>query len=131
MQVKLDDDVLAPYHAMAEESKQPLSTVLERQLARFSTFPSTIRVLPLGRDALQQVETLLGGGQLQTPIQLVDRVRAYSQVRLGRIDLDLSLAQKEELAHRAAKQGKTTEALITEMVVTLVDQMFDAITPYR
>lgn len=129
MLVKLDDDLLARYAAMAPT--QPLPTLLERQLARFADYPPTVRVVPLARDTLQQIETLLGGGTLDTPQQLVDRVRSYASITLGKVVLDFTPAQKAEITHRAQKRGMTPDAVVKELIATVLDQMFDAVTPYR
>lgn len=131
MLVKLDDDLLAAYQRWADESKQPLAALLERQLARFQDYPPTLRVLPLGRGPLQQIEALLGGGQITTPEALVDRVRGYASVTLGKVVLDLSHAQKTELAYRAQKRGIAPDALVQEMVTLIIENMFEAVTPYR
>ena len=129
--VKLDDDLLARYDCYAQQFKQPLAQILERQLARFADYPPTLRVVPLGRDDLQQVEKLLGGGQIQSGKVLVERVRAYAQVTLGSVELDLSPAQKAELVHRAEKQGRAPDVVVRELAAVVLDQMFDAVTPYR
>lgn len=129
--LKLDDDLLAKYEAMAEEFHQPLQQIVERQLARFADYPPTVRVVSLTRDHLQQVEKLLGGGQIQSAQHLLDRVAGYAQVTLGGVVLDLSQSQKAELVHRAAKQGRTPESVTEELVRVVLDQLFDSVTPYR
>ena len=131
MQIKIDDDLAARYLAIAEDCKQPLQQVIERQLARFVDYPPTVRALVLGRDPLQQIEHLLGGGQLTSPQVLVDRVRSYASVTLGKVVLDLSPAQKTEITYRAQKRGISPDAVIQEMVDIVLDQIFDAVTPYR
>lgn len=129
--VKLSDDLLVRYDAMAQEYKQPLDTLLERQLARFADFPPTIRVVPLSGDALQGIEHILGGGQIRTAADLVSRVKSYAQVTLGSVVIDFSPAQKAELVHRATKRGLPPDQVVKELVALLLDQMFDAVTPYR
>ncbi len=131
MQIKIDDDLAARYDHIAQESKQPLQQVIERQLARFADYPSTIRILPLAREHLQQIEHLLGGGSITAPEQLVSRVRAYASLTLGTITLDLTPAQKEEIAYRAKKRGITPDAVAREMVEIVLEQIFEAVTPYR
>jgi hypothetical protein len=131
MQIKLDDDLAARYQAIAEDCKQPLSVVIERQLARFVDYPPTVRALVVGREPLQQIEALLGGGQILSPQILVDRVRSYASVTLGKVVLDLSHAQKSEITHRAQKRGISPDVVVKEIIDLLLDQMFDAVTPYR
>jgi hypothetical protein len=129
--IKLSDDLLVRYDAMAQEYKQPLDTLLERQLARFADFPPTVRVVPLSGETLQRVETLLGGGQIRTAADLLARVKSYAQVTLGNVVIDFSPAQKAELVHRATKRGLPPDQVVKELVALLLDQMFDAVTPYR
>lgn len=129
--VKLSDDLLLRYAAMAEEYKQPLETLLERQLARFVDFPPTVKVVPLAREPLQTIEQTLGGGQIQSAADLVKRVRSYAQVTLGSTVIEFTPAQKAELVHRATKRGLPPDVVVKELVATILDQAFDAVTPYR
>ena len=131
MKIQIDDDLAAKYQRWADDSKQPLQQVVERQLARFVDFPSTVRVIPLARDPLQQIEGLLGGGQIQSAEQLVARVRQHAVVTLGKVDLEFSPAQKAEITHRAQKRGVSPDVVIQELVAIILDQAFDAVTPYR
>ena len=55
----------------------------------------------------------------------------YASVTLGKVVLDLSHAQKSEIVHRATKRGITPDAVIREMVDIVLDQIFEAVTPYR
>ena len=129
--IKLSDDLLVRYDAMAQEYKQPLDTLVERQLSRFADFPPTVRVVPLSGETLQRVETLLGGGQIRTAADLLARVKSYAQVTLGNVVIDFSPAQKAELVHRATKRGLPPDQVVKELDALLLDQMFDAVTPYR
>ena len=129
MRIDLSDDLCDRY--LTHSTTIPLPQLLERQLARFADYPSTARILPLGKDHLQQIEHLLGGGQIKTPQDLVDRVRSYASIRLGGITLDLSPAQKAEITHRAEKRGLTPEAVIREMVDIVLEEIFTSVTPYR
>jgi hypothetical protein len=129
MHVKIDDDLAAAYAKMSRTI--PVETLLERQLARFMDYPPTIRIMPVGGDDLQQLEHLLGGGSIKSPADLVERVRSYASITLGKITLDLSTAQKIELAHRAAKRGISPEAVAKELVEIITEEMFASVTPYR
>ncbi len=129
--VKLSDDLLVRYDAMAHEFKQPLDQLLDRQLARFVDFPPTVRVVPLSGEALQGIEQILGGGQIRTAVDLVARVKSYAQITLGNVVIDCSPAQKAELVHRATKRGLPPDVLVKEMVDLLLDQLFESVTPYR
>lgn len=129
--VKLDDDLVARYEPYATEAKLPVATILERQLARFAAHPPAQQVIPLDRATLQQLESLLGGGTLKSAADLVARTRAYASITLGKVVLDLSPAQKQELVHRATKQGRTPEAVVQELVAQVTTDLFYTPTPYR
>jgi len=131
MLVKIDDDVVLPYSEWAQANKQPFDAVLARQLARYSGIPLTARVLVLSGAALEAVEKLLGGGQLTTPDAAVKRVREYAQITLGKVDLDLSPAEKSEIVHRAQKQGKTPGQVVKELAAQLRDGLFYDTVPLR
>ncbi len=131
MLVKIDDDLAARYDLVAQEYKQPLAQVIERQLARFADYPATLRVVVLSRDPLQQIEQLLGGGQLTTPEQLVARVRDYASITLGKIELDFTPAQKQEIAHRAAKHGKSPKEIVQDLVLQVTNTLFWDTVPTR
>ncbi len=129
--VKLSDDLLVRYSAMAQEYIQPRDTLLERQLARFADFPPTARIVPLSGEHLQRVETLLGGGQIRTAADLLARVQSYAPVPLGHVVIDLTPALKAEVVHRAPKRGVPPDVVVQELVALILDQAFDAVTPYR
>ena len=130
--LKLDDDLLAQYDAYAQDSHLPVATVVERQLARFVDHPPGAgRVVVLAGLALERLETLLGGGQLTSAGALVARVDSYAKITIGRITLDFTPAQKEEIAHRAQKQGKTPDAVVQDLVAQITDSLFWSPTPSR
>jgi hypothetical protein len=129
MRIDLSDDLCDRY--LAHSATIPLAQLLERQLARFADYPATQRVLPLGPDALQQLEHLLGGGSIKSAADLVLRVRSYASISIGAITLDLTAAQKAEVQHRAEKRGITPKAVAEEMVSIIEEQIFETVTPYR
>jgi hypothetical protein len=129
MRITIPDDLAQRYEALSPS--QPLDTIIERQLARFAALSPSVRVVPLTGDHLQQLEHLLGGGQIANPQALVDRVRAYASLTIGKITLDLSPAQKQEIQYRATKRGISAEAVAREMCDIVLDEVFERVTPYR
>jgi hypothetical protein len=129
MRIDIPDDLADRYTAMSVT--QPLPLLIERQLARFADYPATVRVLPLGGDHLQQLEHLLGGGQIKSPADLVERVRRYASITLGKVVLDWTPAQKTEITHRAAKRGITPDAVAREIIDIVLEECFQSVTPYR
>ena len=131
MLVKLDDDLMARYDQAAQLLKQPLAQVVERQLSRFADFPPTTRTIVLAGRDLEEIEKRLGRGQIQSPKQLVERVTDYAKITLGKIELELSASEKQELVYRAQKQGKPPEAIVQELVEQLKTDLFWQPTPVR
>lgn len=131
MLVKIDDDVAAKYAAHPDTAKLPLEQVLNRRLAWLADYPLTSRVVILSGDQLAEIEGLLGGAQIQRPADLLARVQVYSQVKLGTVVVPLTLAEKEELAYRAKKQGKPVGDLMRDLVNQLHSQLFNDTVPVR
>ena len=129
--VKLDDDLVARYAASLKDPSLPVAPILDAQLARTAAFPPPTPILILDRAHLQPLETLLGGGLIRSADDLVARVRTYASITLGKIVLDLTPAQKEELAYRAQKQGRSPDALVADLVAQVTEAMFWGATPTR
>lgn len=129
MRVVLDDDLMEKYQAMAPG--KPLAPVLEKQLARFVQHPPGTRLVVLAREQLEEVESRLGGGQIQSATALIARVRDFSTVTFEGVEIPLTAPQKAELVVRAEKQGKTVEALVKDLVGQLADGLFYNTVPTR
>lgn len=124
MRISLDDTLYEKLSAYADAVKLPPDKFIARQLARFVDYPVSQRLVVLTKEPLHELETLLGGPQLRTPEQVVERVKAYSSVYLGEIRLPLTPAQLEEIAYRAEKQGKTPQAVMEDLVAQLLPLLF-------
>lgn len=122
--ISLDDAIVAKYLAHAQATRLPIAKLLERQLDRFSDTPITQRLVVLTGDHLQQIETALGGGSLTDSADLLRRVHRWAGITIGDIRLDFSPAQLMEIQVRAAKQGKTPEAIAQDIVAQLQEQFF-------
>lgn len=131
MLVKIDDDVVAQYQSHPDTAKLPIEQVLTKRLAWLASVPLTARVIILSADDLGAIEALLGGGQIQRAADLVARVQAYSQVKLGTVVVPLTPAEKEELAYRAAKQGKPVADLMRDLIQQLHTALFNDTVPVR
>lgn len=124
--VQLDDRLIARYHAHAEAAHIPLEKLLARQLARFADTPITQRVLALTGEPLEQIDQLLGLGATATPEALLAAIRAFAGITIGDIRLAFSPAQLDEISHRAAKQGRTPQAVVEDIVAQLESNFFYA-----
>lgn len=131
MLVKIDDEIIARYQAHPDTAKLPLEQVLNRRLAWLADYPLTSRVVILSGDQLAEIEALLGGAQIQRPADLLQRIQVYSQVKLGTVVIPLTLAEKDELAYRAQKQGKPVGDLVRDLIAQLHDSLFNDTVPVR
>ncbi len=123
--VKLDDDLLAHYTALAGSA--PVAGYLERQLTRFKDYPLGGRVVVLTSADLQALDKRLGLGQIQSAAALVAKVKDYAKVTLGTVEIELTASQKAEIVDRAAKQGKTPESIVQDLVAQLQESLFNGI----
>lgn len=124
--ISLDDKLVARYQALATAagSTAPIDQILARQLDRFATLPPAQRVVVVTKDQLAQVEHLLGGGQITTAAQLLERIEGYAAITIGQVALDFSPAQKAEIAHRAQKRGVSPKEIVQELVEQITGQLF-------
>lgn len=129
MLVKIPDDLYLRYEAAAKTATPRVTAeaLLVQQLTRFADYPASRRTVVATGDLLEKIETLLGGGQIQTPEQLLTKIRAWAGISIGNIRLSFTPAQLEEIAHRAAKQEKTPREIAEAIVVQLADQFFNAV----
>lgn len=124
MRVTIPDQLADVYQAVATKQGLSLDDVVSRQLRRFQTLIASPRVVVLGPDHLDALELKLHGGQIPSPEDLIAKVSRLAGVSFCGIDLQLTPAQVEELAHRAERQGKSVEALVQEIWEQLAQQFF-------
>jgi len=123
--IKLDDDLLAHYEAMAGST--PVATYIERQLRKFQAYPVSTRTVVITGQELQAVDKRLGMGQIQSAATLVAKLNDYAKITLGKIEIELTAAQKAELVERAEKQGKTPDAIVRDLIAQIEEQLFNGI----
>jgi hypothetical protein len=124
MRVTLPDDVVDPYVAMATAQGRSVDEVITAQLRRFKELPPGKKAIVLRADALQHLEAPLGGTPLATDTDLVRRVNQLANVSFEGLNIGLSISQKEELAHRARRQGKAVQQLVSEIWAFLAQNFF-------
>ena len=127
MRLTLADDAIAPCEAEAAQQKLAVEEVIERQLARVAAIPLTARVLVLDSDTLGVLETRLGVGATRSVASLLAAVDRLATIEVGRIRLDLSPSQLEELKGRAKKRGILLAAMLKEHAQALQDGLFNQI----
>ena len=115
MRVTISDALADEYLAYATTQNVSLDAVIEKQLKRFKTVPPGSTTVVLGSKHLDFLAEKLHGGDVRSAEDLVTKVDRLAGIKFETIDLRLTPAQLEELAHRAERQGKPVEALVQEI----------------
>lgn len=124
MRITIDDEVLEPYHTMAQQQGRPLEAVVSAQLQRFNKLVPGKKAVVINQDALTALEPPLGGRPIKDAEDLLQRVNQLANISFEGINLELTLNQKQELAYRAQRQGRTVEFLVREIWQHLAQNFF-------
>lgn len=124
VQIQIPDAVAQLYQDQATRGHLTLERVLARQLIKFAEVPGAAQTVVLHGDALAEIDRLLGIGSTQSPAAVLRAIKSWAGITIGAIRLDFSPAQLDEIAHRAAKQGKTPEAVVADIVAQLQSSFF-------
>lgn len=122
--VTIPDETYQRFEAAAAASKLTTEELIARQLTRFVDHPISTRVVVLSGAQLEELEILLGGGHLQSPKALFEKVKGLAGVTIGNIRLPFNAAQLEEIGHRAQRQGKTPKQVCEDIVAQMAEQFF-------
>lgn len=126
--IKVDDPTLQALQARADGTRQDLDLVAARLLAQATRlFPAGGRIVVLSGDALQEVESLLGGGSILNGTDLQRKVARLAGISFLHIRLPFTPGQLEMLAEKAARQGLTVEQLAERTAPRMYEQFFDLV----
>ncbi len=131
MQLSIPDELYSDYQSRAKGERKSTIELILAQLRRHLDTPITQRHITLTGAVLEAVETLVGGGSLTSPEDLVEKIQRLARISLGDIRLKFSPVQLEEIATRAQKQGKTPEQVCQDIVDQMAGQFFNGPTPLR
>ncbi len=115
MRVTIPDELADAYQAYATQQGIALDEVVAKQLKRVQTVTPGSKVVILGAKHLDYLAEKLHGGDVMSAEDLVTKVDRLAGISFQGIDLLLTPAQLEEVAHRAARQGKSVDQLVHEM----------------
>ncbi len=101
--ITLPDDLAAQYAADAVAHRMPLEDLLARQLTPFSGL--TDRTLVLSSADLSLLTERLGTFIISDAADLVRKVTALRDLKVGEVRVNLAPAQIEEIRVRADKNG--------------------------
>lgn len=128
MRVLIPDDVTALYEAFADAQGKPVEEVVTAQLRRFAKLEPGKRAIVIPAQLSEPIAAALGGLPLRDAEDLLHRVTAHAALTFEGIDLKLTIGQKRELEHRAAKQGKPVAALVQEIAEVLMRDLFYSVS---
>ncbi len=94
----IDDDLAQVYMDEALERKMPIEQLLADRLVRAAPLDPRSRYVIVADQARVQLEQLLGGGDVKSGEDLVQKVRRLARIKFGDHELQLSAGQLEEIA---------------------------------
>lgn len=124
MRVTIPDAVIDPYQTYADRQGIALDAVLTNQLRRFASLEPGKRAIVIPADLAETLAERLGGLPLKDGADLLARLDALAGITFADVRIPLSAAQAEELAHRAARQGRPVEALVRDVVAKITEDLF-------
>jgi hypothetical protein len=72
----------------------------------------------------RRIEATTGIGSTLTPADLVAAIERLASIAIGAVKVEFSPGQLEEIAHRAAKRGRSVEAELNAAVDRIKDEIF-------
>lgn len=126
IQVRVSDDTLQLLQARADSARRDLSLITERLLQRAATsLPEGERMLVLSGEALERLESILGGGSLLSPVDLQKKIERLAGVSFLHVRLPFTPNQLESLAEKANRQGLSVEELVNRTAPRIYEHFFD------
>ena len=123
MRVTISDAVYLALEKRAAMDQVSLDQWIEQQLGRVTPYSVRDRVVVIGPEARDALEDLLGGGSLQSDVDLVAKVRRLAVLEIGTLATTFTPGQWEELQRRCARLGVPV-AEEAQRIVTKVSELF-------
>jgi hypothetical protein len=109
---------LAPRSVSAEEA---MIGILEK----FKGVQPQARTIVVTGKAREELEELLGGGQIRDPEDLVSKVEGLVHIEIEGVRLNFTAGQKQELSIYASKNGISVEEAVRRTVKSMQGQFFN------
>lgn len=120
----IPDAVLDAYQTYADRQGTSLDQVISNQLRRFSRLEPGKTAVVIPAELSAALAERLGGLPLKDGTDLLARLTALAGITFADIRIPLTIAQTEELAYRAQRQGRPVEALVKEVVDRITQDLF-------
>lgn len=126
IQVRVSDDTLQLLQARADAARRDLALITERLLQRAATsLPEGERMLVVSGEALERLESILGGGSLLSPADLQKKIERLAGVSFLHVRLPFTPNQLEALQEKANRQGLSVEELVNRTAPRIYEHFFD------
>ena len=124
--LQLPDDLYDSYLARAKSKKRGVAGLMAAELQALHPLDlSRDRIVVIDPENRQRLESLLGGGHLQTASDLTNKISDLLTIDVGGFSLDFTPAERHELAELASRNGFTAEQLTRATVGSMKEQFFN------
>lgn len=125
MRLQVSDALYVEMEKRARYDDLPVDAWAEQQLERIKDHSVKDRIVIVGRDARETLETQLGGGALQSDDDLVAKVQRLAVLEIGELVVNFSPGQWEEFARRCKRTGVDPQAEAQRIVTKISELFFD------
>ena len=128
--LQFPDEVYDSYSSQAADlqnlgqSVSPEEVMADR-LTRFKEVSPSDRVVVIDPKTRNRLEVVLSGGSLMDSADLLRKVEALADVRLGEIRLEFTPPEVKQIKRWADRNGRTPESVLKEVVDRLKMGVFD------
>src|SRR5258708_34320589 len=121
MRVQIADSVAEAYEGDADRFDKTMDAVLEAQLDRFKHVRMTEPIVILKGEHRDRLQDILAGGSLRSAEDLVRKVQALADLKIGGIAVDFTPTQWAQIMARADKNDRP----LAQELHTLVQQIVE------
>lgn len=128
LRLTVDDATYARLDARATATRRALTLEATRLLQTAAqVLPLSGRAVVIAGEALDRLESMLGGGSVLDPADLVKKTERLAGISFLHCRLPFTPNQLEALAEKAARQGLTVEQLVERTAPRIYEQFFDLV----
>ena len=124
MRVQVPQETADRLEQRATEIGRPVELVATHALSTGALLPAAGRFITVTGEALQRLETLLGGGSIHSEADLTTKVERLAGISFAHVRLEFSPGQLEQLAEKAARADMTVEQLVERAQAKICEQFF-------
>ena len=131
LRVLVDDDTLAGLQRIADDTRKDIEEVARVKLKAGVSLLPPGRVVVVGGEILEILETILGGGSLLNAPDLRKKVERLAGISFLHVRLPFTPNQLEALKEKAERNSLTVEQLVNRTAPRIYEQFFDLVERSR